>query len=772
MFKRFLIGSVFVLFVTTLFAQTGMGQWRTHFAYNSVSSIAQTHDKIFAVSEGALFSVNKYDESIEYYSKLSGLNDTGIAEIAYSDDDEVLIIVYSNGNIDMMRAGEVENIPDLYNKQMSTSKAVNEIFIRGNYAYLSCDFGIVVLNIRKNEIADSYFIGPNGSEVKVVSTTIQGGNIYAMTDTGIYVADENSPNLVNYESWSLMSGLPGSGKFFQVHEFAGHLFFMRGSAVYKQDSQGAWRRFIDDGWFIGMSSTHNMMVLYQYGYSYQVNEDLSYHEICKFDNVSVKGALCDVDRNCFWFAGDTKGAIEYNVDKEQFNYFKPNGPVVNTPYRMRFGGDKLYVVPGGYRATSYSRPGHIMIYEDGIWNTITDETISAVTGIPCKDISDIIPHPKDPNRFYAAAFGSGLYEFEGEQLVKRYGVENSALESVIPSAPNSYTWVDAMAFDANNTLWMTNAGTMGGVKALTGNGEWRSFENSATAKKDRIPDFLISIVNSNQKWVLSSRGSTKGVGVFDDNGTLESSSDDRSLSLDSFHDQDGKELKINEYFSMAQDSDGTIWVGTSAGPFMLTNTNSVFEGEMRCSRVKIPRNDGTNAADYLLESEIIKAIAIDGANRKWFGTETSGIYLMSANGEETIQHFTTENSPLPSNSILSIAIHPTTGEVFIGTAAGLVSYQSDARPGEENLGELYAFPNPVRETYQGLITITGLMENTTVKIVDVAGNLVCETISNGGVAVWDGKNKFGQRVSTGVYLAICLSEDGKERGITKILFIN
>jgi len=198
----------------------------------------------------------------------------------------------------------------------------------------------------------------------------------------------------------------------------------------------------------------------------------------------------------------------------------------------------------------------------------------------------------------------------------------------------------------------------------------------------------------------------------------------------------------------------------------------VYNSDYTCSRVKIPRNDSTNYADYLLVGENVIAIAIDGANRKWIGTRASGVYLMSENGQKTIQHFTVSNSPLLSNNIMSIAINPVTGEVFFGTDQGIVSYQSDANEASTSFGDVYAYPNPVRQGYTGVITITGLMENSQVKITDITGNLICETVSNGSIATWDCKDVHGRKVSTGIYLAICANADGTQSAITKILVIN
>jgi len=215
-----------------------------------------------------------------------------------------------------------------------------------------------------------------------------------------------------------------------------------------------------------------------------------------------------------------------------------------------------------------------------------------------------------------------------------------------------------------------------------------------------------------------------------------------------------------------------VWVGTDIGPLLFYNTSRAFEPGYTCSRVKIPRNDGTNQADYLLKDEVVQAIAIDGANRKWIATRTSGVYLMSENGQETIRHFTSTNSPLLSDNVISVSINPVTGEVFFGTSNGLISYQSDASEGTGAYDNVYAYPNPVRENYNGIITITGLINNTQVKITDINGNLVYQTVSNGSLATWDGKDVHGRKVSTGIYMAICASEDGTQSTITKIMVIN
>ena len=259
--------------------------------------------------------------------------------------------------------------------------------------------------------------------------------------------------------------------------------------------------------------------------------------------------------------------------------------------------------------------------------------------------------------------------------------------------------------------------------------------------------------------------------LLDDRGTPTNHADDQVIYRTTWYDQNGVRIAPAEIHSLAQDLDGVLWVGTNEGLFLIPSKVD-FATSDRCERVIIPRNDGTNLADYLLDKEKITSIVVDGANRKWIGTANSGVFLLSADGLETIEHFTTEDSPLLSNTILSIAIQESTGEVFIGTGEGLMSYMSDAIPASENFSGIYAYPNPVHPTYKGYVVIKGLMANTEVRIVDASGNLVKVLTGLGGEVLWDMTNTQGSRVASGVYTVLCNTTDGSGYGTTKILLMN
>ena len=773
-------------FTLTSYSQVAMGKWNTHFAYNSVSQIAQSDNKIYAVSDGALFSVDKLDGNMEFYSKLSGLNDANISRIEFDSVGKQLLIIYINGNIDVLGSGGITNIPDFYNKQMSSTKDVNQIQFYNNRAYLSCNFGIIVLNMQKKEVADTYFIGPNASEVKVLNTTVNNGTIYALAASTIFSASVSDPHLVNYAEWTTLTGLPGSGNLQNISSFGGQLILLRGDYLYKQEADNSWSTILPNVSVTNFNVSNSSLNVFTANSVYLIDNLYNIKQVNDLGTIS--DVEFDVQKSTYYFAANSMGIISYKqtgTETPVTSYFKPMGPAVNLPWNLTFAGDKLFVVPGGRWGAQSFIPGVLMMYEKGIWTNIQGKTIQDITGQKVLDFMNVaidLTPPTDPNvpkysHFFVSSYGTGLYEFKNNIFTNWFNNTNSTLETIIPRDPYNYIRLDGAVFDTHGNLFMTNSGVSEGIQVLLADGTWKKLYYSQASSVPTLGTILIS--NQNQKWVTSVR-SKPGLFVFDDNGTVSDQNDDKSVFISPFifpeQDNNGQTKLVPIYpiqvNSVAQDKNGVVWVGTDVGPFLFSNLSKVFDPEYTCSRVKIPRNDSTNLADYLLVGENIQAIAIDGANRKWLGTKASGVYLMSENGQQTIQHFTVSNSPLLSNNIMSLAINPISGEVFFGTDQGIVSYQSDANEAGNTFGDVYVYPNPVRQGFTGVITITGLIDKTQVKITDINGHLICETVSNGSIATWDGKDVHGRKVSTGIYLAICANTDGTQNAITKILVIN
>ncbi len=745
----------------TIRAEVPVGSWRTHLMYSSVTQVAESAEKVYGLSDGALYSYDKEDNSIEQYSKINGLSDNKISLIAYSPENKMLVIGYDNSNIDLLTDdGKIINIPDIKNLTVGYDKTINRIEFSGKKAYLSMAYGISVVNLTKFEISDSY-----PYRIKTFSTAIYNGKIYAATDRGIYYAPTNS-NLIDFSNWSLYNSV--IIKDFELYN--GKLAALAySSQILTIDGSGI---------NIIYTSSYNLKNIFATGTSliaYGNTQITIFRDLINQNTFLTSNLYCASSLssdNSIWIASGENGINKTNItttglSTESLN-IKPEGPLANSPYRMKFSGNKLMVVGGGAWDDRFNVKGMIMFYENEKWSSINVDTLDVPYG--ARDFVDIIEDPKETGHIYVASYGEGLYEFRNKALVKRHTYDNSGLESIFSTNPN-YVRTDALCIDKDGNLFVGNEEIPNTLKCYTKDKQWITFTYSDLAKKPG----LIQLIQSKKGvyWLVNGRVNS-GIFAFNTNGTLNTQVDDKYIYRSEFIYLDNleeKSFKANNYYCIAEDKNGAMWVGTSAGPIVFNNTSKVFETTFTCSRVKVPRNDGTNLADYLLENEKIKAIAVDGANRKWIGTEASGVYLVSENGQQTIHHFTAENSPLISNRIMSIAIHPNTGEVFFGTDKGITAYRSEAIEGKKSFSDVYAFPNPVRPEYNGLITITGLKYESTVRITDIAGNSIFEGTSKGGQITWNGRNRSGARVSTGVYLVYAATSDGLEGVVTKILMV-
>ncbi|HKI90095.1 MAG TPA: two-component regulator propeller domain-containing protein, partial [Draconibacterium sp.] len=381
------------------------------------------------------------------------------------------------------------------------------------------------------------------------------------------------------------------------------------------------------------------------------------------------------------------------------------------------------------------------------------------------DIVCMVADPNDPDHIFVGSWGGGLLEFQGDQFLNRFTNHNSPLETALPQQPDEpYVRIGGLGFDSEGNLWITNSDVAKNLVKRSPSGEWESFVLPEVASQRNIGQMVVT--QNDDKWILVPRG--HDAYVVDKTGTQK-----KRLLVTSYFNNGENEFftRMNDVYSIAEDNNGEIWIGTSKGVAVYNNPGRIWETDnLYASQPGLDLNDGIYHP--LLETETVTAIAVDGGNRKWLGTKSSGVYLISENGEKELKHFTQENSPLLSNTINTIAINQKNGEVFFGTNEGLISYMGDAIGGNDAYENVYVYPNPVRETYDGPVTITGLIENTDIKITDISGNLVYKTISLGGQAIWDGKNLNGHRVSTGVYMVFCSNKDGSQTHIAKLLFIN
>ncbi len=741
--------------------QTPVGSWSDHLVYNTAVDICASSDEIYASTGLSVLVFNRNYDELKKMSTINGLSETGISAINWSEENKTLVIAYITTNIDLVKNNIIYNIPDISRKYIPGKKEVNRIRIHGNYAYLACSFGIVLIDLVKKEIYDTWKPGSGSGSAEVWDLTFGDGRIFAATGEGVFVADLSNTGLAYYGNWTLLSGFPDpSGRYTTVVWSGGKLYANQsvsnaaGDYVYSYDgtatqfsySPGVINNSFDpasDGFIITSSSS-----VKHYdtdGSLIRTIDDAVWPNPSFSKAVSSNGEI--------WIADRSSGMIRFRGSNDLTGFSLP-GPVTNAAFNITSVDGKTAISAGGTDVSwnNLWRSLQVSVHEDSKWSGIS--STSAYDGI--RTIID----RGDREHMFVASWGGGLLEYNNNELVKQYSYTNSPLQTIIPGRP--YVRICGLAMDNDKNLWITQSEVQGSMKVLKPDGTW--IVNPLTIDAQMIGDLIIT--RAGHKWIILPRGN--GLFVFDDNHTPENFTDDRFKKM-LIEESDGGIVAY--VYSIAEDLEGNIWVGTDQGPLVYYNPERIFSENLKAFRVRIPRNDGSNIYDYLLYTETINSIAVDGANRKWLGTANAGAYLMSADGTTEIRKYTQENSPLFSNNIVSLAVDNKTGEVWFGTSKGVQSVRGDAIEGLEKFGKVYAFPNPVRQEFSGSLTVTGLMRDSRVKITDVSGNLVYETESTGGMATWDLNTYNGRRVTTGVYLIFCSGNAGAESCVIKVLVI-
>jgi streptogramin lyase len=768
---------IFLLFspLSHIMAQgVGIGEWKDHLPYSNCIAVADAGDIIYCATPYSLFSVRKSDKTIERLNKITGLSDIGISAISYSKEYKTLIIAYTNANIDLLKDGSVINMSDIKRTPSLLNKTINKIMFIGKYAYLSCGFGIVVLDVDREEIHDTYYIGSEGEKLNVLDLTFNTADnqFYAATEKGIYQANAND-YLAFFESWKQVTGLPvPDGRYNLIAAFEGRVYTNNtpqiSSPYDTKDTllvytNGIWNYFQDTR----PNSRYSLRVydgkLLICGYLYLDVYDQGETKLFGLwtynpEAVLPSDALMDSDNN-LWIADKESGLIRnygiWNNEK-----FLLDGPVWATVYAMDSRGTDLWVVPGG-RDGSFGNvfiSGAFYSFTDGKWNSYTSKNTPFLDSI--RDVLSVVVDPRNPKHVFLGSWGFRLFEYLNGQLVKIYDASNSSLQYSMKQPDR--LMIGGMCYDPADNLWIVNSNAPSLLSVLRNNNTWKSFNLGVNANSNDAGG--IAIDQNGQKWILQ-RDNT--LLVFNDNNTIDNIADDKVKTLTG---SIGNGALPGQYVQcLAVDQQGEMWIGTDEGIAVFYNPENVFTGNnFDAQRIVVKQgNDYGN----LLETESITVIKVNGNNQKWIGTDRAGVFLMSYDGQEEIYHFTEENSPLLSNTISSIALDDK-GNVYFGTSKGIISYKDFAIPPKTANDSVYVYPNPVRETYNGPIAITNLVKDSDVRITDINGVLVFKAIAKGGQAIWDGKNFEGRRANTGVYLVFISNEDGSQTLVSKILFIN
>ena len=747
---------IFLSVVVTASAQR-IGVWKDHLPYKNAIALCEHGQQLLVATENALFIANKSDNNMQRLSKVQGLSDVGIS--ALNGNKTCAVVGYTNGNIDLIKGYNIHNIPHLKNENLLGDKQINSVTFRQEFAYLSCAFGIIELDLNDKQINNTFLLNAAGN-LGVNKLVFYNDSLFAATDSGLYKSSVID-NLSDFHSWSA-HGSPLVIKDLGSDQSA--LYYTTNDSLYVYEKKKSIcpinsRSFLEP--------TPGGLFLLSPNKGYLVNENGITE---KYSNDLIR-FVSDIytSGDTTWFADNANGLVK----KVFFNWqkFYPIGPVTKDVYSIDVNNSHFWVATGGIDSWNNAN-----VKEGVFWSDYHTWTKLSNTYLEAKDVVDVASNPFNSNEAFIATWNDGLMQlswsdentrFEKTAQYNHYNTNGHLATLNADTSSSIYGWirVKSIAFDNAGNLWGANSQVNNPLFVRKNNGDWHSFSFTSTnTTNTHLGDIVID--NIGQKWVIVPGG--VGLVVYNDNNTIEDVQDDKDKVVNSSLGTGN--LPSTSVYSLAKDRDGEVWVGTNKGIAVFYGPENVFSGNDFDAQQILVEVDGY--VEYLLANETVTAIAVDGANRKWLGTQSAGVFLVSPDGTKQIHHFTEQNSPLFSNTITDIAINHQTGEVFIGTSKGLISFISDATQGYEAHQNVSVYPNPVRPEFNGTIAIKGLVEDADIKITDLNGTLVHETTALGGQAVWDGKNGYGERVQTGVFLVFSSNSFGTETNVAKILFVH
>lgn len=745
-----------------------LGKWRDLLPYRQINKVAETKNRVYAAGSAGLFYYDKEDNSTQRLSTIQGLLDINITAMAADPDGHVLLIGYQTGEMDIITSdNRLINNRHIATSNIIGNKQINHFYFYNGYCYVATGFGVLLFDYTKLEFPETFLLGESGSYVHVKHLTAHQDHLFAATSDGLYSCSFNVP-MFNPANWHRNTIIPGRDSVINyVFSFSDNLYVNLHSDSFKNDI--VYSKINNDVWIKhqGLSGQNNfhfdvrgskLLVsnwdqLVEYDYFLVPSRVITSTDGSGF--IFPRYAIFGSDGN-IWVGDWGSGLIEINDGGNKI--INLEGPVSDKAFNLFHLDGKLFVAGGGHPQNwfpFYNLPELSVLREDDSW-----EVYNSQNTIGLKDYRDVIAvavNPIKPKHYAVATLRQGIFILEsGKGFVEAFDPSNSPLDTT----QGGVCVISDITYDKDGNLWIVNSQTPHPLKVLTTDNKWVLMPASLNGSSFKTGKFLIT--SNNQVWVGTLND---GIVVYDYKKTLTDVNDDGYRFLN-FAPGSGN-LPDNQINALAEDTRGQIWVGTRSGMRVFTNTSNVLSTSFNDAKDVYIQQDGQT--QILFENQDISAIKIDGANRKWFGTRGSGIFLMNEDGTKEVLHFDRKNSPVFSDFINDITLHPASGEVYFATAKGLIAYRGNA-PESSDLSEILAFPNPVKRNYQGKIGISGLADKAVVKISDVAGNLIFETEATGGMAIWDGLDLRGKRPGPGAYLILCISKDGENKGSTKILF--
>lgn len=747
-----------------------VGQWRTHFAPAAVNQLAQRHEEVFGLMSAELMYVDKVDNRLAELNIVGGLSGTGLSAMAYSPLHDILLVGYSDGRLDFVYGNnDTYTVYDIAEKELGGAKNIRHIGIKGRYAYLSMPFGIIMVDLQKQEIKETYFIGQDNTYLPVWQTVVSGNRIYAATEQGLKYADLSASNLNDFSVWKTDTLFKDQEVTYCLEAF-GELIVSDGRRIYSGSAISGWNLFHEvrpqEGSVTALEGKGNLLAVGIVDTSNEQGRFVLLNR--KHETEYVSGGL-RVIRSFLW---DEDGSLWVGTDVEMLHYdaswnqdgsYSLRGPAENDCFRLSSTGSGVTIAAGGFSESfvPLSRNfGGGWFYN--VWYTYTSGNLVLGKIDPSiRSVTQTLEDPYEPEHLFFSSSYGGLVERTADNKWFAYNAENSALQN--REGTDSDCRVNGLAFDRAGNLWMINAYSPEGLVCRMRNGTWKSYDLRVAGNSEERPG-KIMVDYWNTKWVIFNN---EQLSVFKTDGNSV-----QGLKVDLNR---GNNLTTNRVYCLVEDQLGHVWIGTDRGVKVIDQHARMFDSpiggtsSVNTKTIKVPK-DGFLIE--LLNTAQVRAIAVDGANRKWIGTNGDGVYLVSDDGMEEIHHFTTENSPLLSDNITDITVYDRTGEVFIGTDKGLIGYGGTATVTDgDPKKEARAYPNPVRPGYQGFISVRGLPQNAIVKITDARGLLIYQGKATGGQISWDGYAMNGKRPDSGVLFVFACPDGGSEKLACKIFYV-
>ncbi|MBR3551466.1 MAG: T9SS type A sorting domain-containing protein [Bacteroidales bacterium] len=780
--RKPIVLTILVLSSVALAAQTAIGTFTAHTAMHAFSSVAADATTIYAASENGLMLLEKNavvqdNPEISTWTKVDGLSDVGIVKIFSEKAHNSLIICYANGNIDVIQNDRLTNIRDVKDKSLTGSKILQICREIDGKIYLVYPFGIVVLDMAEMVVMDTWFTKRGEEQFTPTDVAMANQRFYISTTGGVFSMQKTSPAVSNFSQWDQETTMRVSF----LSSVGDEVLAVK---TVESSETGEWDTLYqrtDEGWQSTgrcyqlvryMSAQYDTLIVCNWDGVELLNGEVEriYNAVWYTDGNYPDVVEAVLDGDNIWAADKVYGLVQNNMTYYTHRFFGASGPYMDYVERVTSRNGVVAAVHGTRRASTAYAPGFrfpaLSWYLNGEWQHNSTDFLYFNPDQPTYDLTNVAISPKNENEWALASWGNGLFVCQNQRPVAHYNARNSPLDSI----SNGQTFVSGLQYDKKGNVWLTNSYCQKMLKMLEPDGTWHAYNIahvlSANSIGDVVADKLL-VDSRGYKWMNFPRdGVVYHLIAFTDNGTYDNTGDDRIARIDM---NVAAEVTSSTVYCMAEDLDGEIWIGTDKGVKVIYYPGKVFDGGV------YPRNillEQDGYVSVLLEFEEVTAIAVDGANRKWIGTNKAGVFLMSENGQEQLLHFTAEDHPLFSNSIVDINVNDLTGEVFFATSNGMVSYKGTATGGFETYEDLPVYPNPVPHGYTGVIAVNGLKANSLCKITDASGKLVWQGYSDGGQLVWYGKDFHGHRPATGVYYVMVSDESGKEKLVTKFVFVN